>query len=169
MQHAKMVRTYHDNGKLHMEKSYRDGKLDGEIKTWYENGQLYERGFYQNGKRVGRFRTWDLKGKPWTATIYQDMKEECKVWYENGHLYLKANYHFSTHPDHEANGERQSWYENGEIHEHRFYQNGDLVDDKFTSTKKRSFLRIIRCFRKHMIDLINNTIIPDLANIISRL
>lgn len=80
-------KTFHGNGKVNHDLSYKDGKKhgvekyfnaagqqkthtefkedqrDGKHKGWHDNGQLREEGQYKNHKKVGEWREYDRKGK----------------------------------------------------------------------------------------------------------
>jgi antitoxin component YwqK of YwqJK toxin-antitoxin module len=60
---AEMKKEYYPSGKLHFERNYENGKLEGIIKEYYESGKLqYERNF-QNGKLEGISREYYESGK----------------------------------------------------------------------------------------------------------
>ena len=42
-------KTYHDNGQLEGESTYKDGKVDGPYKLYNENGQLEQEGTLKDG------------------------------------------------------------------------------------------------------------------------
>ena len=47
---SEIKKQCYPSGNLRMEKSYKNGKLDGIIKVYYENGELGAERIYKNGK-----------------------------------------------------------------------------------------------------------------------
>ena len=58
-----LSRTWYENGQLYVEINYKDGKKDGVGRNWYENGQLNEEGEWQEGVIIS-IKRWDEDGKP---------------------------------------------------------------------------------------------------------
>jgi antitoxin component YwqK of YwqJK toxin-antitoxin module len=53
--------SYYENGQLYLDRTYKDGKLEGIWKSYYENGQLnYERN-YKEGELISQ-KCWDENG-----------------------------------------------------------------------------------------------------------
>jgi len=86
---------------------------------------------------------------------------ERQIWYDNGQLGMREFYRNG-----ERDGKRDYWHENGHLHFQQFFRNEELIDEDFNFTKRRAFLRTIRYFRKYMIDSINHVLISDLAAIV---
>ena len=54
--------TWHKNGQKKMERTFKDGELDGILTSWRENGQKYEESTYKIGKLISK-KAWDRDGK----------------------------------------------------------------------------------------------------------
>ena len=54
--------TYHDNGKIFEEVSYKDGRKDGECASYSENGEKELVGYFKKGKPTGIWLHWDKNG-----------------------------------------------------------------------------------------------------------
>ena len=72
---ASIMRSWHENGQLKMEGTYKDGKRDGLMRSWHENGRLRYEYTYKDGKYDGRSRLWVEDGQPQTVPT--------GIWYES--------------------------------------------------------------------------------------
>ena len=61
-----------EDGQLHYEGTYKDGKQDGLFQTWYDNGQLAIRQNYKDGKYDGLFQSWYKNGQLEYERNYKD-------------------------------------------------------------------------------------------------
>ena len=145
------------------EKIYAE-KRDGEYKIWKEYDQCWEQFSYRDGKLEGECKRYDEDRRLIAQQFFQDGKLEGKCttfWYKNGNIRTAQFY---------QNGKRQGeyklWNENGSVKICEFYRDNCLLDRKFNSAKKRTFLRIIGHLRKRTLDPIKDVVIFDLVNII---
>jgi antitoxin component YwqK of YwqJK toxin-antitoxin module len=79
---------YHENGKLALKGTWKDGKYHGPWVGYYDNGQLRYKGTYKDDKRVG----------PWVG------------YYDNGQLRYKGTYKNGL-----MDGPWVDYYENGTV------------------------------------------------------
>jgi len=151
-----------ENGILAEQVFSRNGKREGDYKRWQRNGQISEHRVYRNGE-LEKIQIWHLNGHLESQESYRDSKLEGdrKVWHENGIIRGVAFYRKGK-----MDGECKIWNENGDLLVHSFYRNGELIDVNFNFTKRRVFLRIIRCFLMRRTRPKDS--ISDLAKIISR-
>ena len=54
-----VVRDWYENGNLHLEEYYKDGKLNGTTRIYYEDGSIFNEVNYLNGKEDGVSKSWD--------------------------------------------------------------------------------------------------------------
>ncbi len=87
-------KSWHANGQLLRECTYKDGKKDGLYKSWNENGQLWLEGTYKDGELDGPCKRWNYNGKPWKDCTYKDGKLDgpCKRWNRDGQLIIECSY-----------------------------------------------------------------------------
>lgn len=71
-----------------IEKTYKDGKLDGLYREWYPNGQLFYEKTYKDGQLDGLYRRWYSNGQLWDECTFKDGKLDgiSREWYPNGRL-----------------------------------------------------------------------------------
>ncbi len=83
-------KEWHSNGRLVIECSYSQGKIDGEYRQWFElNQRLYIKCNYKNGKLDGEYKEWYYyKSRLKLQSTYKEGKidGEYKLWDENGKL-----------------------------------------------------------------------------------
>jgi antitoxin component YwqK of YwqJK toxin-antitoxin module len=118
-------RSWHENGQLRYETTYKDGKEHGFTRGWKENGQLRYETTYKDGKEHGLSRSWHENGQLWIETTYKDGKEygRNRLWHENGQLRYET-----TYKDGKKHGFYRSWRENGQLRYENCYSNGVKVD-----------------------------------------
>jgi len=116
-----------------------DGRV--QYKSRHKNGQLMSYDVFRHGKREGYGMTWWASGHLCTRSFFKNGKIE---------------------------GERTYWAPNGFFRGQDFYRNGELIDENFSLSKRRAFIRIGKCFRKRVIvDSLDFVLIRDLTKIIS--
>jgi len=93
--------SYHENGQLKNQGTYKNGKLEGLFETFYENGQLSFKTTYKNGNLNGVYRDYHKSGQ----LHYQGI-------YKNG----------------EKNGSFEYYRENGELLDKTIFLDGAIVD-----------------------------------------
>jgi len=86
-------------GELWIERTIKDGKLEGPTKEYYKNGDLKGEWTYLDNKLQGRGRTY----------------------YQGGRLELESNF-----KDDKNHGDYKEYYKNGKIKTEEYYQNGLL-------------------------------------------
>ncbi len=94
-------KTWHKNGRLWEEETYKDGKRHGSCKLWYPNGQLEVEATFKDGYLHG----------PYAA------------WYSNGQLCIEANY-----TNGKLHGLYRRYGNDGELLEVTYYVNGNIVE-----------------------------------------
>ena len=69
------VVTWHGNGQLKSEVTYKEGKQDGLTTVWYENGQKKTEGTMKEGNRDGQWEKWDEQGNIIKQITYKNGEE----------------------------------------------------------------------------------------------
>ena len=69
-------KEYWDNGKVRLERHYRDGKLDGLSTYFYENGIKMFEVHYKDGKKDGLMTHWYTNGEKWYELHYKYGKKD---------------------------------------------------------------------------------------------
>lgn len=95
--------TYHPNGKVAVEATYKAGKLNGVFRSYYENGNLWQTIGYRDGIEDGFSTSYFENGKKQSRENYKNgvldgMSEEYderglvrrKIPYSNGRIHGKA-------------------------------------------------------------------------------
>jgi antitoxin component YwqK of YwqJK toxin-antitoxin module len=105
-------KSWHENGQLHIECAYKNGKEDGLYKEWYANGQLEEECTFKDGKKNGLQKKWYNNGQLEEGCTFKDGKKNglLKKWYGNGQLWEESIY-----KDDKLDGEFKKWYRNGQL------------------------------------------------------
>ena len=70
------------NGRMKMERNYKEGVLSGLFRNWYKNGQLKIERNYSNNESVGLVKNWYKNGQLEAEINYPFYRE----WYKNGQL-----------------------------------------------------------------------------------
>jgi antitoxin component YwqK of YwqJK toxin-antitoxin module len=77
---------YHDNGKIFLERSYKNGVVEGSLETWWMSGEKHVEAYMANGKVHGPNKQYGTDG-----TLYTDAN------YKRGKLHGKfAKYDLQT-------------------------------------------------------------------------
>jgi len=93
-----LVKSYHEDGSLRLERNYKDGKLNGPAKYYYSKKSYGTRN-YKDGKLEGE------------AIDFYDNDQPRNVW---------------NFADGKLNGETRSYSKNGQMHSLAHYKNGRL-------------------------------------------
>jgi antitoxin component YwqK of YwqJK toxin-antitoxin module len=103
VRHGLYTRINKQGAKL-SERSFRDGKLDGESREWYVNGTLSRYCGYSNGKALGVSSEWSERG---------DKLSE--VDWDNGKVVRERNYFIGDRKVRDAKGKvsGETFYKNG--------------------------------------------------------
>lgn len=80
---------YYDNGNLHLEAKFKNGKLDGIARYYFKSGALQEERHYKNGLRNGNTERYSEKGALWATITYKDDKPVSGIC-GNGRKWTKA-------------------------------------------------------------------------------
>ena len=142
----------YDEKNIQFEKSFKDGKQDGEEKYWYENGTLKINTNFKNGKKDGKVSKWHENGQLEEEGFYEDgyMNGVFKGWHENGNkAYVKEiklisiDYSVANqYKKHSGgadngkvciiNGKCSAWHENGQLKEECFFNEKGNADGSWT-------------------------------------
>ncbi len=116
-----VAKTYHQNGRLSIESEYKDGKQNGIRKEYYENGNLRMEGEFKNGKQNGFVKEYDKNGTLRVETEFKDGKQDGirKEYSEQGHLMAEAE--FSNDKPH---GITKTFSEQGKLEVEIEFSNG---------------------------------------------
>ncbi|NOR44103.1 MAG: hypothetical protein GQ534_00830, partial [Candidatus Delongbacteria bacterium] len=103
---------YTKDSLLYQEKTYKLGRLNGNMTFRYSNGQKEFELYWLSGKKHGESFKWAKDGQLLMEEHYQHGKFHGtnKEWYENGKL--KASVHFKEGKNHRK---AEYYYENGQI------------------------------------------------------
>ncbi len=94
-------KMWYNNGQLHIQTTYLEGKRHGEYKMWYrgadersENGQLEIQTTYAEGEVHGEYKEWWSNGQLRAQTTYVEDKlhGEYKEWWSKGQLRVQTTY-----------------------------------------------------------------------------
>tara|TARA_R100001594_G_scaffold25041_1_gene49053 strand:- start:37 stop:450 length:414 start_codon:yes stop_codon:yes gene_type:complete len=78
-------KSWHENGQLKQEITWKDGKLDGLYSWFYPSGQKRKEGTFKNGKENGLRTFWYENGQIKSEKIYKDGEIISKSkWNEDG-------------------------------------------------------------------------------------
>lgn len=97
----------------------------GKLQEYYENGQLHSQGYFKEGKRNGEYKKWYESGTPWIHIHYKKgmLNGEFRTWYNNFQLCVKTNY-----KEGELHGEYRFWYRNGQLYIETQYKEDELIE-----------------------------------------
>ena len=118
------VKSYHRNGNLADEESYKNGKREGLTKHYYNNGKLEAEFDYKNDKREGLANIYHQNGTLKAKGNFKNGKPEglAKVYYENGNLKSEENY-----KDGKREGLKKYYYENGDLKAEIIFKEGKPI------------------------------------------
>tara|TARA_B100001123_G_C15235937_1_gene997118 strand:+ start:224 stop:1018 length:795 start_codon:yes stop_codon:yes gene_type:complete len=115
--------TY-ENGQKKMERSFKNGQLDGTWTKWHENGQKITQGSYKAGKMEGLWTAWHGNGQKKSMTTYRNGARVMPngpqtTWYENGQKEVET-----TYSNGRQDGPHNEWYETGQKKNEVVYKDG---------------------------------------------
>ena len=90
----------------------------------YENGQIHSQGMFKEGKQDGKWTSWHENGQIWSEDNWKDDKYDGKMtyWYEDGQIHFEKNY-----KDGKLDGKYSYWHENGQIKFEATYKDGKCI------------------------------------------
>ncbi len=108
-------KEYYENGKIHFERTFKDGKLQGEYKEFYPNGVLKNVKIFVAGEVEGVTKQYNENGKL-TAELTRD-RGQMGWWLTKQYEYypggsLKSEYMYNQKTQ---EGYRKDFYENGQM------------------------------------------------------
>ncbi|HFA52010.1 MAG TPA: toxin-antitoxin system YwqK family antitoxin [Bacteroidetes bacterium] len=114
--------SYHPNGQVMEQSTYKDDVLQGETKVFFENGKLDYVEHYKNGKYEGLYQKYFENGQLSNEGQYVDnaMSGIWKRWYKTGELREEV-----TFADNNENGPFKEFHKNGKPKTEGVYVNGD--------------------------------------------
>jgi len=134
------VISYHPNGQIDYEGTYKDGKRDGPYKYYFENGLLYYEETYKNGEQISSKSTsFDYLDKEWKVISEETRKDGKMVsekkfnYYKNGQLKQEGTYKDGNPyelKDGILDGPFKHYYENGQLKREETWKDGELIDSK---------------------------------------
>ena len=68
------------DGQLIMERTYKNGELDGSYREWYRDGQMRLDQTYKNGEADGHYREWHENGQMRQELNLRNGKEDGRDW-----------------------------------------------------------------------------------------
>ncbi|MDR1835278.1 MAG: toxin-antitoxin system YwqK family antitoxin [Fusobacteriaceae bacterium] len=119
------AKRYDENGKLTMEEYYRNGRREGTRKSYYPDGTVYREDNYDNGRRKGYSRTFFKNGKLQSERSYDnDQIDGVSKGYDlNGTLRLEENYKVGR-----LDGFVRSYGTDGKLLKETLYRDGVETD-----------------------------------------
>lgn len=89
-----VYKSYHTDGYLYSEVSYKDGKKDGISKRFYSDGKVHSVIEYREGKKVGTSKWLYTSGEVYRITPYSDGKIDGiqKKYYRDGTVQAEIPY-----------------------------------------------------------------------------
>lgn len=103
-------RLYYRNGQIRMENRVVGRELHGLCRTWHYNGQLAEELSYRHGKLHGTSWQWDEYGHPLGSFTMNQGTGTQRYWHNNGQLKLEIN-----SIDGKFFGRTRSWLRDGTL------------------------------------------------------
>ena len=86
--------AYHENGRLEIKCTYKDGEYNGQYEEYWHNGQLTKKCTYKDGYEDGSCEKYQPNGRLWGKCTYKDGKEDgpYEAYHDNGQLREKGVY-----------------------------------------------------------------------------
>jgi MORN repeat variant len=103
-------KSYHDNGKLAAEGTFKDGLPHGVVRRWHTNGVLAEEATFDNGIMDGTVTQWNDKGELLASYNLTKGTGTYRVWYPSGQLMGEIPMIDGKHVGHQ-----RVYFEDGEI------------------------------------------------------
>ena|GEM_PF-1014611 len=93
-----VYKSYHPDGYLYSEVSYKDGKKDGISRRFYSDGKVHSIIEYREGKKVGTSKWLYTSGEVYRETPYTDGKVDGiqKKYYRDGTVQAEIPYSYSN-------------------------------------------------------------------------
>lgn len=145
--------TYHENGKIHIRVSYKNGKYDGVFEMYNRNGKLKSRSNYKNHKLNGISEWFDESGLIEYRESYkngvkhgvnenfyrietsrsclsiirlqEDLKRPSILWEK--YTYVEGKLH----------GPYELYYRSGKLRERGYYKNGQIEEQEIFETDEK--------------------------------
>ena len=118
---ANKIKEYYPNGNLKAEKTFRNGKIEGEVKEYYDSGEIQWITIFKDDKPNGVLKEFFKSGKLRMEETLQNGRLEGmrKTYYESGALRSTDYYN-----DGFRNGPWERYFENGDLFWKWNYLNG---------------------------------------------
>lgn len=89
---------YFSNGKIKIERNFKDGIQTGPTTAYYPDGNLKEKQYYKNGALDGGDTLFYPDGKPQFIVQFKDGKKDgaLQKWTEDGKLFFEALYQMDS-------------------------------------------------------------------------
>lgn len=115
----------YDDGHLHWDYNFKNGKQDGLCKEYRENGQLLDETPYKDGEPDGISKNYYENGQLEGETTYKDGEPDGiqKRYYENGQLHMEA-----TWKDGRPDGSWKKYDKSGQLEWERTLKDGKTVE-----------------------------------------
>lgn len=78
------LKTYYENGKIHVNMHMKNGKLHGKFKEYYHNGKLKTVSYFIDGNINGTTKTYDMMGNLINVSKIKSgkiLKQESRYYY----------------------------------------------------------------------------------------
>lgn len=126
MDHSKVQKDYHDNGKLKSEAEIKNGVQHGESRFYYEDGNLFKIAFFENGQQVDTMKIFYRNGQLQEVSIIVDGLKNgfFADYYDNGKLKTTGQAKFNL-PD----GEWKFFDDTESLLKLMYYDSGDLISN----------------------------------------
>ncbi|MEE2025279.1 toxin-antitoxin system YwqK family antitoxin [Alkalimonas mucilaginosa] len=157
-----IVKTYHENGKLHRKIPYRDNLVHGIYTIYFEDGSLQRKQEVKDHKRHGRDLSYHPNGELRVEVNYVDGNREgvSRLWNEEGVLMRQRNYrngqvdgvveeYFDDgqlksrgeYKHRQRVGEHELWYANGQLRRYQLFDQDGKVQIERTLRQDGSMQR----------------------------
>ncbi len=125
--------VYLPSGQKVIEKSIRDGKLDGVFRLWYINGTMLQEQEFLLGIEHGVLTMWYENGQKQTQATYKDgvWHGVLKSWYSRGNDRSVSEFKHGV-----SDGISKFWDENGNVIEDGIRKNGQPWSGRLILYKK---------------------------------
>lgn len=124
---------WYRNGKIDQIKNYKAGVLNGKVSARYQNGQLKVEAYYKNNFENGSFKSWYENGNKKEVFEYNIVSVDASI----GNQYNK-NCGICVYPSSGTFdlsiivGKSNRWYENGQLERECFYNEKGNLDGSYT-------------------------------------
>lgn len=107
-----VLRLYRANGKIFIERTYKEGRLHGHYRVWHRNGQIDQDAEYADGEEHGKLQMWYPDGTQ-RVMAYREMGRQhglYQEWYPDGSPRSIINYNRGV-----LDGPSKSWDVRGNL------------------------------------------------------